>query len=72
VFPNPAQNIINVKADAKLLGSVYSIYDNTGKIVLTGKINSTNAIIELDNLSGGIYLFSVGENMNQTFKVIKE
>ena len=72
VYPNPAQHIINVKADAKLLGSVYSIYDNTGKIVLTGKINSTNTIIELDNLSGGIYLFSVGENMKQTFKVIKE
>ena len=72
VYPNPAQHIINIKADAKLLGSVYSIYDNTGKILLTGKINSTNTIIELDNLSGGIYLFSVGENMKQTFKVIKE
>ena len=72
VYPNPAQRIININADAKLLGSVYSIYDNTGKIVLTGKINSTNTIIELDNLSGGIYLFSVGENMKQTFKVIKE
>ena len=72
VFPNPAQHVINVKAETKLLGSVYSIFDNTGKIVLTGKINSTNTIIELDNLSGGIYLFSVGENMKQTFKVIKE
>ena len=72
VYPNPAKSQINVKADAKLLGSVYTIYDNTGKLVLTGKINSDNTVIELDNLSGGIYLFSVGENMKQTFKVIKE
>ena len=72
VYPNPAQSIINVKADAKLLGSVYTVYDNTGKSVLTGKINSENTVIELGNLSGGIYLFSVGENMKQTFKVIKE
>lgn len=72
VFPNPAQSVINVKADSKLIGDVYSIYDNTGRVVLTSKLNSQNTIIELGNLSGGIYMFSVGENMKQTFKVIKE
>ena len=72
VFPNPTQSIINVRADIKLLGSAYVIYDNTGKLVLTGKITSETTVIELDNLSDGIYLFSVGENLKQTFKVIKE
>jgi hypothetical protein len=72
VYPNPAQHVINVKVDAKLLGSIYTVYDNTGKLVLSGKINSENTVIELGNLSGGIYLFSVGENLKQTFKVIKE
>ena len=72
VFPNPAQSVINVKSDSKLIGSAYTIYDNTGKVVLTGKLNSQNTTIELGNLSGGIYMFSVGENMKQTFKVIKE
>jgi hypothetical protein len=41
-------------------------------VVLSGKIISENTTIELGNLSGGIYLFSVGENLKQTFKVIKE
>lgn len=72
VFPNPVQSIINVKADNKLIGEVYTIYDNTGRVVLTGTINSQNTIIELGNLSGGIYMFSIGENMKQTFKIIKE
>ena len=72
VFPNPAESVINVKTDSKLIGDVYSIYDNTGRVVLTGKLNSQNTTIELGNLSGGIYMFSVGENMKQTFKVIKE
>ena len=72
IFPNPAQNVINVMADNKLLSEIYSIYDNTGKVVLTGKLNSQNTTIELGNLSGGIYMFSVGENMKQSFKVIKE
>jgi hypothetical protein len=72
VYPNPAQSIINVKADAKLIGSAYIVYDNTGKVVLSGKISSENTSIELGNLSVGIYLFNVGENLKQTFKVIKE
>ena len=72
VFPNPAQSVINVKSDGKLIGSVYSIYDNIGKVVLSGKLNAESTTIELGNLSGGIYMFSVGENMKQTFKVIKE
>ena len=72
IFPNPAQSVINVMADNKFLSEIYSIYDNTGKVVLTGKLNSQNTTIELGNLSGGIYMFSVGENMKQSFKVIKE
>ena len=56
----------------KLFGSIYTINDNTGKIVLSGKINSVNTIIELGNLSGGTYLLSIGENLKQTFKIRKE
>lgn len=72
LFPNPAQKIINVQADAGFFGQPYHIYDNTGKVVLTGKIITENTCIELGNLSGGIYMFRVGENIKQTFKVIKE
>ena len=72
IYPNPAQSIVNVKADAKLIGTVYNIYDNTGKVVLSGTINAENTNVELGNLSVGIYLFSAGENVQQTFKVIKE
>jgi hypothetical protein len=72
VFPNPAHNVINVKADHTLIGSVFTIYDNTGKAVQTGKINAANTSIELSNLSTGFYMFSLGENRKQSFKIIKE
>ncbi len=72
VFPNPAQSVINIKADTKLIGEVYTIYDNTGRVVLSGKLNTESTTIELGNLSGGIFMFSVRENMKQSFKVIKE
>ncbi len=72
VFPNPAKNQINIKADATLIGSSYTVFDNLGKKVLEGKIISENTIVELENLSVGVYLLSIGDNLKQTFKVIKE
>ncbi len=72
VFPNPAQNFINVKADIKLLGACYEVYDNSGKTILKGRITSEETIIDLGNLAEGFYLFSVGENLKQSLKVIKE
>jgi hypothetical protein len=72
IFPNPAQSVINLRADIKLLGSAYVVYDNIGKVILKGKISSEITIIELGNLSGGIYLLSVGANLKQSFKIIKE
>ena len=71
VFPNPAQSVINIKVESKLIGESYKVIDNAGRVILTGIINSENTLIDLGNISGGIYMFSVGINMKQTFKIIK-
>lgn len=72
VYPNPAKSQINVKVDATLIGASYVIYDNIGKVTLSGKIDAENTVIELGSLSGGIYLFSIGDNLKQMFTVVKE
>jgi len=72
LFPNPTTNQINVKADYKLIGTVYIVYDNLGKSVFSGIINSENTLIEMENLPGGIYMLSVGNSSKQIFKVIKQ
>jgi hypothetical protein len=72
VYPNPVTTEINIKSDVSLIGSIYTIYDNAGKLVLSGKINSENTLIELGNLPGGIYLLYVGDKTSRTFKVVKE
>lgn len=71
VYPNPAQTLINVKADSKLVGESYSVIDNTGRVVSSGKIVAEITSIELGNLSNGIYLFNVGNNLKQQFKILK-
>ncbi len=72
IFPNPTTNQINVSTNLELIGSIYNIYDCTGKSVLTGIINSEKTTIELSRLVGGIYFLFIGENQEKAFKIIKE
>ena len=72
VFPNPAQRVINVKADIGLIGSLYMVYNHIGKALLTGKLSAEITNIDLGNLPAGIYLVKVGKNITKTFKVTKE
>jgi hypothetical protein len=60
VYPNPASNQINLKVSANRVGSNYSIFDYTGKLVLSDKIFSEISIIDVDNLNDGIYLICLG------------
>jgi hypothetical protein len=36
------------------------------------KINSENTVVNLENLSQGIYVISIGDNIKQTLKIIKQ
>ena len=58
-YPNPSTNQITIKVDNELLGSVYTIYDTIGKSVLKGKISSELNVIDLGNLSNGVYIIEV-------------
>jgi PKD repeat protein len=71
-YPNPTTHQITINVEKQLLGSVYTIYDYTRKSILTGKILSEQSVIDLGDLSKGIYLLSIGENLERTFKIVKE
>ena len=72
LFPNPTTNQINVKVDSRLIGTAYTVFDNLGKSVFSGIINKENTLIDLGNLSDGIYMLSIGDNKKQIFKIIKQ
>jgi hypothetical protein len=56
LFPNPVQDVLLVETDAERLGSVYSIFDCSGKKVSSGSIETTNAVVRLNNLPNGVYM----------------
>jgi hypothetical protein len=69
LYPNPASNILNVEVGSEYLNSAYSIFENTGRVVLTGTLHSEVTSIQLGDLPSGVYTISVGDCIRQTFKV---
>jgi hypothetical protein len=53
------------------LGQNYSVFDPSGKALLTGKIQSLITKLDLSQLAGGTYFLRVGANGKQVLKVIK-
>ncbi len=72
LYPNPATDQIHVKTDFVSLGSAYAIYDNLGKVVLSGIITTETSTIALNSLPAGVYFFRMGDNLKQTIRFIKE
>jgi hypothetical protein len=71
-YPNPTTHQITINVEKQLLGSVYRIYDYTGKSILTGKILSEQSVIDLGDLSKGIYFINIGQHLEPTVKIVKE
>jgi hypothetical protein len=72
IYPNPASDIISVKINPLLLGQTYKITDQIGRLVLTDKLKSEITSININELPFGIYFFTIGEQIKQTFKVMKK
>lgn len=69
IYPNPSRGAVHVRVNISLLGTVFSVYDNTGKKVFSEIINSENISIKLDNHPDGLYLIQFE---NKIIKIIKK
>jgi hypothetical protein len=72
VFPNPSINHVNIQSNIGQIGASFYVYDETGRLILTRKLISESTLVDMSNFSKGMYFFIVGDDIRQTFKVIKE
>jgi len=74
IYPNPAKNSINIqlKNDVSVILKAASIYDLTGKIVLT--TSDLNQPINVEKLATGTYILSITDTDDKSYtqKFIKE
>jgi hypothetical protein len=73
VFPNPAENFVQVNIENNEQGARISMYDAAGKIVHTCTQTGTTTTINLHAYAQGLYLMHVQtSNAQQLFRVVKE
>ncbi len=72
VYPNPAVDVLSIKANNTVQWSAFTIIDQTGRQVMAGKLTDEITTLNIEHLVKGIYLLQVGELRKQTFKFIKK
>ncbi|HOY30530.1 MAG TPA: T9SS type A sorting domain-containing protein [Bacteroidales bacterium] len=70
IYPNPGKDVISVKINTSKTEKNYFISDISGKIVLSGILESDSSNIHVNKLKKGTYFLQVGHK--DVFKWIKE
>ncbi len=70
IYPNPTKGLFNIESQLELN---YSIYDYSGKEIITGKKDSNIQLLDLSNFKSGIYLIKLFNDQEQFIsKIIKD
>ncbi|MFN4971689.1 MAG: T9SS type A sorting domain-containing protein, partial [Bacteroidota bacterium] len=72
IYPNPTKSSVKLKVDNRLIGKQYRLTDTKGKVVLSGVITVEDDIIDLDELSNGMYFLTLVNHLSQPIKLIKQ
>lgn len=68
IFPNPANELLYIQA-SELEGSTYTLTDAGGRIVLAGKLEGAETVVQLGCLQRGTYLLKAGDRVSKVLKL---
>jgi len=69
IYPNPSTDFLNIDVRESFLNSNYTIFNQIGKAIISGTIQSVNSRINISSLAKGFYILKVG---NKATKFIKQ
>ncbi|MBL4652216.1 MAG: T9SS type A sorting domain-containing protein [Flavobacteriales bacterium] len=58
VFPNPSNGFVTINSN-DVKASSYAVYNSLGAVVLSGTINATTEVVELNTLENGLYFLDI-------------
>ena len=72
VYPNPAYDLITIKASVVVANTTYKLLDAAGKNILTGVLSSPTTTLDISKLAAGFYFLQVGELAKAPIAIIKQ
>jgi hypothetical protein len=60
IFPNPANDILNIESTSPLIGE-YTMYDAAGRVILHGTFTGMTTSIDVRNIAPGTYTLQAKE-----------
>jgi hypothetical protein len=70
VFPNPTSAEITLSVAPEFIGSIYSLVNHFGVVVMSGTLTDENVTLSMADLSPGIYIFKVDGMKKTSFRMI--
>ena len=71
VYPNPTKGILNIDLAADIFGaSTFVLYDVQGRQVISKKSSNTIEVLNVENLSEGIYMLTVENDLGKTTRKV--
>ncbi len=72
-YPNPVNSYLNIRIDDRARGAAYRLYDITGHLIMSGKLENRVNRLDLGTLQKGIYLLNMRSNDKVvTRRIIKQ
>lgn len=68
VFPNPVSDFIYVDLDVAD-NQVYDVYTTTGQLVLSGRFDKGNSMIDVSGLGANVYFLRIGDRVVRIVKM---
>lgn len=74
VFPNPVNDIVNIKLPGLKGKSDVSMFDVNGRLVLRREVNEVNMQLDISSLPAGVYMMRIKNGAKEltTTKIIKQ
>jgi hypothetical protein len=65
-YPNPAHDVLNIKANQKL--ESVSLFSLDGKLIISENINTDNVTLDVRNVPTGIYFYEIKTSTGESIK----
>jgi hypothetical protein len=72
ISPVPAHEFVTIQSLTDLLPAEYILLNLSGQIVMSGRLDSENATVNISGLNSGIYFMRIGEEKRHSYKIVKE